>query len=350
MTKKIPLINNKVAIASDLHAGVHHHSHAWHKILHNWADWFMDECDKHGIKDVIIPGDFFHHRNEINVYTMHTVSLMFKRFNERGFNVLGLVGNHDAYYKNNSTVHSLGFLNEWDNVYIADEVTTFQAHGKNITLCPWGVQLDEIPDSDIIFGHFELKGFNLNKSKICEHGFSSEEILDKAPLVITGHFHIRDDRKYKKGHILYTGSAYQLDWGDYNTSKGYYILDIEQGVYDFYENTMSPKHEKIFLSEIAKTGITQKVRKQFKDNWVKLYVDKKIKEDRIELLINKLNALQPLNLKVEYNVNDDDFGDIEFEYAGVDINQSIKDYVNELDIEHKDEVTTYILDLYKKVT
>jgi DNA repair exonuclease SbcCD nuclease subunit len=349
MTKKIPGIkHNRIAIASDLHAGVHHNSHTWHEILHNWADWFISECNKHGIKDIVIPGDFFHHRNEINVHTMHTVCKLFHKFKD--FNILGLVGNHDAYYKNNSRVHSLGFLNEWENVFIADEVTTFQAFGKNITLCPWGVNLEEIPESDIIFGHFELQGFHLNKSKVCTHGFTSEEILDKAPLIITGHFHIRDDRKYKKGHILYTGSAYELDWGDSGTSKGYYILDVETSNYDFYENNITPKHKKVFLSEISKTGITPEIKETFKDNWIKLYVDKKIKEDRIELLISKLNALKPINIKVEFDTFGDENLDIDYEFAGVDINQSIKEFVNELDIEYKDEVTSYILDLYKKVS
>jgi DNA repair exonuclease SbcCD nuclease subunit len=343
------LINKKIAIVSDLHAGVHQNSHMWGDILLNWAEWFANECEKREITDIVIPGDIFHHRNEINVYTLHNVYNAFQKL--KNFNILALVGNHDAYYKNNSKVHSISLLNEWGNIEIADKVTTFKSFGKQITLCPWGVQLEEIPESDIIFGHFELQGFNMSKYQICDHGFSSKDILSKAPLIITGHFHLRDERIYDNGKILYVGSAYQMDWGDTETTRGFYTLDLEDNEIEFIENPVSPKHFKFKLSEILDRDTFKTIKPRFKNNIIKIILDKKIQQSKIEKLLLKLGSLNALSLQTDYeNVTSVIKDDLEFEFTGIDIDQCIQEYVELLEIDNKKEIVNYLIDLYKQVT
>lgn len=343
------IYNKKVAIVSDLHAGVHQNSHVWSDIILEWSKWFAEECKKHNIKDVIIPGDIFHHRNEINVYTLHNVYKVFKNLED--FNILTLVGNHDAYYKNNSKVHSISLLNEWENIEVADKVTTFKSFGKTITLCPWGTTLEEIPESDIIFGHFELQGFNMSRFQICEHGFSSKDILTKAPLIITGHFHLRDERIYDNGKILYVGSAYQMDWGDTETTRGFYILDLENMETDFIENNVSPKHFKLKLSDITQKDYLIKHKHLFKNNFIKIIVDKKIKQATLEKILTALQGLNAKSITIDHeNVAVQIKDDLEFEFTGIDIDQCIGEYTELLEIDNKAEVVSYLIELYKQVT
>ena len=346
MSNDIKIRGQKVAIVSDLHGGVHRNSQAWHTVLLDWCEWFKQECLDHNIKDIIIPGDVFHHRNEVNVHTMNVVYDMFKML--ECFNVIVTIGNHDAYYKSNSEVHSLVFLKDWENVSVIDTTTTITAYDQTITLCPWGVDAKDIPKCDIIFGHFELKGFNMATHKICSHGLSALDLLAKAPLVFTGHFHLRDARRYNEGEVIYVGSAYEQTWGDAGSSKGYYILDLPTCEFEFYENNISPKHIKVKLTDIKKKKVDLKT--VLKGNWIKIIIDCNISNESVDALVTKLNTLQPLSLHVEYECATDLGEDIEYEFAGVDISDCIHEYVELLDIDNKKAVVDHMLDLYKRVS
>ena len=74
---------------------------------------------------------------------------------------------------------------------------------------------------------------------------TTKNILEKAPLTISGHFHLREEREYDDGKIVYLGNPFQMDFGDVDGIKGYYILDIPSSTYEFTENKSSPKHKKI---------------------------------------------------------------------------------------------------------
>ena len=61
---------------------------------------------------------------------------------------------------------------------------------------------------------------------------------------------------------MYLGNPYQMDFGDVYSTKGYYILDVPKMKYTFYENSVSPTHQKIKLSELVEIG---KINKHVKD-------------------------------------------------------------------------------------
>lgn len=345
MASEVKINSKRVAIVSDIHGGVHRNSQAWYNVLTEWCAWFKQQCLDNNIKDIIIPGDIFHHRNEVNVHCMNIVYDMFEAL--ECFNIIVIVGNHDAYYKNTSEIHSLVFLKKWENVSVIDEVTTITAFDSTITLCPWGTSIDDIPKSDIVFGHFELVGFNMATHKICTHGISSRDILSKGDLVITGHFHLREERKYNDGVIVYVGSAYEQTWGDAGSSKGMYILDVASQDYEFIENNVSPKHKKILLSNIISKSVDLKT--ELKDNWIKIVIDKKISNESIDMLITKLNAFQPLSLHVEYEYETDISENVEYEFEGVEVGECIREYVDLLEIDNKQDVVEHMLDLYRRV-
>ena len=345
----VKLNQPKVAVVSDIHIGAHQNSSQWHKVLLEWGEWFKKECREKGLTDIIIPGDLFHERNEINVHTLHVASKLLESWKE--FNVIITIGNHDSYYRQRADVHSLEMLKHWDHVTVVDELYTDTYFGKKITFCPWATQDIDIPKCDIVFCHMEISGFYVTKNHVCEKGHDPIALTDIAPLIISGHFHLKDERVFKNGIILYTGCAFELYWGDYNNTKGYYILDIPTSTYTFYENNISPKHKKVFLSQLKKEGLTDEIKQDIKNNWVKFLIDEKVSDDKLLVLVEKLRSLGPLDIKVEYIIDDKGFStDGSFESVGIDIVKSIEEYVESMEVEHKEEIINYILDMYGKVT
>lgn len=340
-----------VCCVSDIHVGVHQNSSMWHDITLEWGSWLRDELRNHQVKDILICGDLFHYRDEIAVNTIHVVNELLKLWEE--FNIVILAGNHDSFYKDRVDINSLSILNGWNNITIIDVPTSVRSFNRDLMFCPWGTSAPEIEDSDIIFGHFEIMSFKMNHFKTCTEGISSKQLLEKAKLIITGHFHHRDERHYPDGDILYLGNPFQMDFGDVGTTKGYYLLDIPRGEYTYYENKISPKHYKVKLSELAETGyVSRKYTNKLKNNIIRLMIDLHIMPDEIEVILQEFAKSTPKMLNVEHTITFDNFGITDdgdgYDLSGVDISTAIEEFVNLLDIEDSNQVLDYTLDLYKK--
>lgn len=339
-----------VCCVSDIHVGVHQNGAQWHKITLDWAQWLSKELKKKKIEDIIISGDFFHYRDEIAVNTLHFATKVLDVWKD--FNIIMLVGNHDAYYKDKSDVNSLSILDGWNNITVLSELSTADLFGRTTTFCPWGIKSSDIPESDLIFGHFEIKSFKQNMHKMCASGMSASDLLEKTNLVVSGHFHLRDERVYENGKILYLGNPFEMDFGDMDNKKGYYTLDFNTLKYEFTENKLSPKHKKIFLSDLAKAGkLTPEIKKQFTNNFIRFVVDRNISADEIDIVLKKFMSLQPTNINVEYAINFSKYrieDDTIKDFSGVDIPVAIEEFVNLLEIENKKEVTDYTMSLFRR--
>ena len=341
--------SSRVCCISDIHIGVHQNGAMWHDIVIDWAEWLRSELKAKGIKDIIISGDFFHYRDEISVNTIHIASKVLNIWSD--YNILILVGNHDAYYKERADVNSLSLFKGHNNIHVVDELYVHKQFGKTYSFVPWATPIESIPTSDIIFGHFEISSFRMNAFKVCDDGTPAQSLLDKSPLVISGHFHLRDEREYETGRILYLGNPYQMDFGDRESTKGYYLLDMTEGEYVFHTNNLSPKHKKIKLSELILYGdITPEVKAIFKNNIVRFIFDKNISADEVDVLLKILLSLGSRMLTVDYdntfnnlNLNDLDGADL----SGVDIVTAIEEFINLLEIDNKGDIISRTLSIYK---
>jgi len=341
---------NKICCISDFHFGVHQDNSIWHNISLNFIKDLKQKLINMNIKDIVICGDVNNDRNEISLNTMFIINKAFKMLKD--FNIFILVGNHDAYYRDRSDINSLSLLDGWDNINVYDTITTINEFDQTITFCPWATELEKIPKSDVLFGHFGITGFKMSKGKICAEGLNSYDILGKSSLIISGHFHLREERKYKDGTILYLGSPYELNWGESGGKKGFYILDLISKTYEFIENTNSPKHKKIRLSElIATKKLTRDIRKEFPGNFISFIVDHDVDLDKIDMLINKLSMLKPLSIKTEFDLeNKYNIDDLNYEFTGVDIPAAIEEFINMLEVENKKDILNITLELYKQST
>lgn len=346
------LKNNKVCCISDIHIGVHQNSNQWHRITLEWAQWLKKELNSKQINDIIISGDFFHYRDEIAVNTLHFVTTILDLWSD--FNIIMLVGNHDAYYKDRSDVNSLSILNGWDNITVISDLRTVTLFGKEVTFCPWGTKISDIPNSNILFGHFEIQTFKQNSFKVCCEGITTKGILKKSPLTISGHFHLREERCYDEGNIIYLGNPFQMDFGDVGGVKGYYILDFNTSKYEFTENSVSPNHKKVYLSELVQAGdLTSEIRDTFRNNFIKFIIDMNISPDEIDMLLRRLSSLNPVNINVDYAINFNKYNldeDVRTDFTGIDIRTAISEFINLIEIENKDEVEKYTIELLRKCT
>lgn len=340
--------NSRVAIFSDIHIGVHQNSKQWHDITWEWANWFISDLKNKNIKDIIFCGDYFHTRDEVSVDTLHFGSKLLKLFKD--FNIIMLVGNHDCFLKDSSEVNSINHFSEWKNIQVIDKPETKCLFGKNVNFIPWGVKLDDIPKADITFGHFEINLFKMNTFALCDDGFVAEELLRKSPLIISGHFHLKDYREYSSGKVLYVGNPFQMDFNDAGTVKGYYILDIKTQELEFTENLISPKHENITLSTlISEKTLNDKVKGWFNNNFVKLKIDRRVSPEDLEFLITVYNNLNPTILNVEHQSNFSEY-DLEEEkrdFSGIDVQQAIIEFIDMLDTNNKKDLIKYTLELYQ---
>ena len=344
------IINSEVGIFSDPHYGVHRNSETWHKIALNHAKWAAEQFKARSIKDIIIPGDIFHDRNDIAVNTLHNVTDIFDCL--RDFNIIITVGNHDAFYKDKSDINSVSILRGWSNITVVDKLVVLETHGRKIALCPWGQNIEEVPACDLIVGHFEINSFKMNSFKVCTNGLKASDLTSRARLTITGHFHHREERKYNEGTILYVGCPYQQDWGDYGTTKGLYTLDLDTLKYEFVENNISPRYNKVRYSELASGTYTpESLRGFISGNIVKFFIDKPLEPDTVDTIIRKLVSIKPVEFTIEYDysqssmINSEEANTKDF---NISVDNSISEFIDLLDIKYKDKVKSYVTDLYHK--
>ncbi len=337
-------MDNRYAIFSDLHLGVHQNSALWHKIADDWSDWFVSELKQKNINKIIFLGDYFHSRSEISVNTLHVASNITDKFKD--FEMKMLVGNHCSFFKDKAEIHSLSVFKGYSNIEIVDKPKMFKIGDKNVFFCPWGTEYKDMEKCDVLMGHFEIQSFKMNTYKLCEHGFTSQMLSKKAPLIFSGHFHLREERKYDKYTINYVGNPFEMDFGDTESSKGYYIIDFDSLKYNFFENTISPKHKKIKLSEY------ESKKHNIGKNIVKIIVDQIVDNDDLEVKTLSIQKMEPLSLSFD---NTAVFNPIiekldeEYDLSGIDIEKAIVDFVNMLNIEDKENVSKYAIDLYKNI-
>lgn len=329
---------NKYCCISDLHLGCHGDSPSWHSTTLTWGKWLKNELESKGISDIIICGDFFNNRNEIGVNTISVASELMSIWKD--FDIIMISGNHDLFYKDRTDVTSISIFEGHSNIEIISDMDTRTINGKIVTFIPWGQDIKKCPKSDIIFGHLEIDGFRMMPGRIAQGCTTPRSLTSKSDLVFSGHFHLRDERKYKNGKIIYVGSPYQMNWGEAGNIPGYYIVDIGNLEYTFSENTISPVYVKLDSNDISKNNI--------EGNIVSIDIDSSMPEDEIEKLKQSIYSKNPSEIK--FNILREDLSsDTKIEYDGtVDILEVMNQYVDDLSLDdYSDDVKDALKELFE---
>jgi len=237
---------NKSILLGDLHFGVKGFSK---KFFENQISYFKEELiprmKKDNIKTVFQFGDFFDNRKIQDVLLLTEVVGFLEYWKEQipDLKIYMLLGNHDIYFREKLDVSTIELVSKiFDFIEVIKKPTCI----GNIQLFPWVVGKVGKEDfkRDIIFGHFEIKNFNMTKGIVCESGLETSIFGDRQ--VYSGHFHLRGERS----NIHYIGTPYQINWNDVGDKRGAFIFDTENGkILDFIENKSSKLHIIIIIKD-----------------------------------------------------------------------------------------------------
>jgi DNA repair exonuclease SbcCD nuclease subunit len=329
---------SKIAVIADLHIGVNKDNDIFHKIHLDYAKWLSDELKHRHIDTLVIAGDFFHDRSKITLPTLDVGHKFLDILKE--FNIYIGSGNHDSYHLNSSNITSLSVFKNRTNIQIIDD--KIRSYDK-FSIMPWGTEFKDIPDGiNVLFCHIDAISFEMAKGKISTHGFKVSDLMTKASLVISGHFHKFQHRIYNGKSFYYTGSPMQLSFGESGDTKYFHIVDLNTLNVEQIENTVSPKF-KYIRTEADLTDI--------KGNFISV-----VSTD--ETLVEKVGAHSPVFVRKEiideFKKLDERQEEVK-EFKVVDIPEAIEEFSIKLpdewklDDELKKEVAVRTTKLYDQL-
>ena len=324
----------KYAIFSDLHLGNNKNNPIFHDISLKYAEWIKNKLIEKNITNIIICGDVFHDRVSLNLTTIDCSYKFFEIL--KNFNIQIICGNHDAWFLDNSSIHSLSLFKNWSNIIIYDTPTL----NGDFFFSPWGTDPSQIQQSKFVISHVEVSSFEMSKNKVCSNGIKAKDLVDKADkLVISGHFHKPQGRKYGDKIFLYTGSAFQLSWGESGDDKFFYILDTDTCKIEKIKNDVSPRFEYIK---------TEKDFDKIANNFISIQIEN---NEEGEKLLSKIAAFNPIDIKsqiIEQDITEttEDLSD----FKVIDIVELIPEFINNLEnlsVDEKEETIKLLNNIYK---
>jgi hypothetical protein len=274
----------KIFLLGDLHIGVRNNSIEWATSQKEFLiDYFCKEVDRAGFNpetDILIQeGDWFHNREHTNNRiwndSLEIFSVLSKKF-KRGIYII--LGNHDVYYKDNNSIHSLkGVEKIFSNIHVFEkpEILTLNSTHRFLML-PWIEDEHKISNTvskyiskaEYIVCHADIKDFKLNKWIKLQTGLELN-LLKNFVRVYSGHIHIHQEN----GNVLYTGTPFELDRGDRGNPKGFYVLELttKNGKphlnETFKENIFSPKFIKLDAFDLIEMKL-EEIKNLFENNYV----------------------------------------------------------------------------------
>jgi len=340
----------KVAIITDQHFGFKKGSKLYHDFFLKFYDEvFFPELQKRGITTVIDMGDTFDSRKTIDFWSLDWAKKnYFDRLRDMGIELVSVVGNHTAFYKNTNEINTINLLlREYDNINVIVDAQEVNVGGLDVLFVPW-VNTDnteftynKINDTKakVVMGHLELNGF------YAHYGYTMEDGADILPYekfdrVFSGHYHTRSDN----GRIFYLGNPYQMFWNDVNDARGFHIFDTETLELEAIDNPFT-LYEIIYYNDTPRqlvkfTDYTNKI--------VKVVVKQKSNEKEYDRFLEALMKVNPYDVKIVEKIDNLSFDD-EIVNQTEDTMTLLDKYVDDLETDlNKSKIKSLIKNIYQE--
>lgn len=275
-------------------------------------DWLVDDLNKKGIKKIFFSGDIFDTRNSINLKALIDTKRLFQT-KLRNFDISIVLGNHDMYYENSYDVTSLELLEELPNVHVyRKDITSIHINGYDMYIIPWIIH-DELPsvvnfldtlksnrEKNILFGHFEMIGIDMEGGNVSTFGLSPNVFADAAKYVLSGHYHGSSIQEIDGSKILYFGSPYPLTFANSDSVHGYWTWDENNG-FSFVENPVSPTFKTIMdTDDLTNLGDLSK-------SFVRLYINNAKTKEEVFSIKTLIESKKPIyTLTIPYKNGSDE--------------------------------------------
>jgi len=230
MTNRTPNLDT-IAAFTDLHFGMKNNSREHNMQCEQFLLWFIEQAQKQGCKTCVFLGDWHHVRSAINISTLNYSVAGLRLLSAAFDDVFFIIGNHDLYFRDKLEIHSIPYIQEFDNIHLIDKITTVGDH----TFVPWLVgdewkKVTEI-STPYIWGHFELPRFKMNAMvEMPDHGQLNGGHFRKQKYVFSGHFH----KRQIQGNVHYIGNAFPHNYSD--------VWDDDRGMM-FWQKNQEPRYQ-----------------------------------------------------------------------------------------------------------
>ena len=330
----------KAAVITDTHFGARNDSKVFLQYFGKFYDnVFFPYLEEHNIKTIFHLGDIVDRRKFINYVTLREFKEMFvQRCIDMNIEVHAIVGNHDIPYRNTNEVNALNelFGDKHNLIHIYSQPQSIQWQGCDIAMLPWinsanyaeSMQFVKNTKAQILFGHLEIKGFEMYRGMPNPHGLETA-LFDKFDMVCSGHFHHRSNR----GNIHYLGNPYEMFWNDYNDQRGFHLFDSAERELTFIQNPYRI-FNKIWYDDTDM--VLEKFLESFdfdsyKDTYVKVIVQNKSNPYWFDIVLDNLYKANPANVSiVDDNKNADLQSEEEIISEAEDTLTSLYKYVDQL--------------------
>ena len=290
----------KVAIITDQHFGFKKGSKLYHDYFQKFYDEvFFPKIKKLGITTVLDLGDTFDNRKGVDLYSLDWAKTSyFDRLADLNIDLISIVGNHTAYYKNTNEINTINLLlREYDNITILSECEELEVGGLPILFIPWINQENSVrtykkikeSKCKVAMGHLELNGFVATHGHTMEHG-ADFECYDKFKQVFSGHYHTRSNN----GRIYYLGNPYEMFWNDVNDKRGFHIYDTKT------LNLKTINNPNALYKVINYNDTPRQLTKfgEYTDKIVKVVVRQKSDEKEYDRFMETLHKANPHDVKI----------------------------------------------------
>lgn len=303
----------KVALLNDTHAGARGSSDIFIEYQRRfYREVFFPYLKENEIKNIWHLGDFFDNRKAIDFKALHANRKMFlEPLVANGMHMTIIPGNHDTVFKNTLQICSLkellGFFTE--NVTILMEPTELSYGASSFLWVPWinsenhsaVHQRVSSSKADVLLGHLELGGFDMNKGIKSHHSGAGEKsiqaLLPKFKKVLTGHFHTKSTRD----NIHYLGAQMQFTWADCDDPKFFHVLDTET-----LELTPVRNPIEMFAKIRYRDGMTEPPV-HCGGKYVRVIIEEKKNAYQFDRFIEKIENQEPIDIKTTDAANYGDF-------------------------------------------
>lgn len=293
----------KIAFITDTHIGARNDSPYMLDNFKKSIGWFFDYLENNNITRVMHGGDLFDRRKYISFVTAQVAREYFlEELEKRKIETDIIAGNHDEYYKNTHHINSLNEIVGDRYKYVRVHTTPIEKDG--ILLLPWITQSNEKESieairnsrSDILLGHLELHGFEMQKGLYADDGMDFK-IFNRYDAVYTGHYHHRSSNH----NIHYIGAFSEFNWSDFGDDRGFSIFDTENRKISFVKNPHTLfkglVYDDVKNTDMIKT-ISETDYSQFKDSFVKVAVLNKTNPYLFDTMIGKLSKENPIDISI----------------------------------------------------
>ncbi len=305
-----------VAIITDTHFGVKNDSVEFinHQVKF-YNEQFFPALVERGVKTVLHLGDIFDRRKYTNHSTLHQFrEAFFDKLKEHDITMYLIVGNHDTYFKSTNDVNAPGLFLEGyeEHLVLIEKPTVYDIEGVAIQFMPWingenyKESIEEMTNSiaDICMGHFEIRGFEMNRGGGVNTSGLKAEVFDGFHTVFSGHFH----EPSTDGRITYLGAPYEYTWADHDCDRGFYIYDPTENDLEYVLNTDQMFYQ-IMYDDIADNYDDYDFSK-FEGKIIRIIVSEKNDNDAFEDFIESMEKCNPTSLEVidnsAYHINGDE--------------------------------------------